>query len=63
MKSLRKNEVIAELSGILLPMTIDSGVEMTVVPEEAVQESKFTGETTMFERITGEGKTGKNWLT
>ena len=34
---------MAEMSGILLPVTLDSGAQITIVPEKAVKESEFTG--------------------
>ena len=58
-KALGNNEVMAEMSGILLPVTLDSGAQVTIVPEEAVKESEFTGETTRFSGIMHGEYSGK----
>ena len=50
---------MAELLGILLPLTLDSGAQVTVVPEEAVKDSEFTGETTKCNGIVNEGYLGR----
>ena len=36
-KALRSNKVMAEISGTMIPLTIDLGTQMTVVPLEVVQ--------------------------
>ena len=33
-KALRKNEIMAEISGIKIPVMIDSGAQLTLVPLE-----------------------------
>ena len=50
-KALGSNEVMGQMAGILLPITLDSGAQVTVVPEEVVQVSEFTGESTKFKGI------------
>ena len=47
-KALGKNEVMADVSGTVIPVTVDSGAQMTVVPLEVVKDHEFTGETTTF---------------
>ena len=59
MKALGNSEVMAEMLGILLPVTLDSGAQVTIVPEEAVKESEFTGETTRFNGIMHGEYSGK----
>ena len=44
-KSLKESEVLGMVEGNILPITFDSGAEITVVQEECVNESLFTGET------------------
>ena len=43
-KLLKENEVMGKVQGHLLPITVDTGAEITVVPEECVGESELTGE-------------------
>ena len=38
-KALADNEVMGQMSGILLPITLDSGAQVTVVPEEIIKDS------------------------
>ena len=58
-KALRENEIMAQISGILVPVTIDSGAQITVVPEELVKQTEFTGETTTFKDIMEGQHTGR----
>ena len=44
-KPLKENEVLGTVEGHILPITFDSGAEISVVPEECVRESQYTGET------------------
>ena len=41
---LKQNELLGTISGHSLPITCDSGADITVVPEECVGEGKFTGD-------------------
>ena len=50
-KALRDNEIMDHISGILVPVTIDSGAQLTVVPEELVKPIEFTSETTAYKDI------------
>ena len=42
---------MGQMSGILLPITLDSGAQVTVLPEEIVKDSEFTRERTRFKGI------------
>ena len=42
---LKDNELMGSIGAHILPVTCDSGADITIVPEECVQEGKFTGET------------------
>ena len=56
---LRKNEVFGAIGNHRLPITCDTGAEVTVVPEECVNPNQFTGETcelAAFNKTTSEGK-------
>ena len=57
--SLNANEVIAEISGVRIPLTIDSGAQMTVVPLEVVKPEELTGETTKLNGIIDGGYEGQ----
>ena len=41
---LKQNEVFGTIEGHVLPITCDSGADITVVPEECISDSQFTGE-------------------
>jgi len=41
---LKLNEMLGFIGGHILPITCDSGANVTVVPEECVQPDQFTGE-------------------
>jgi len=44
-KVLRRNEMLANVGGISLPVTLDTGAEVSVLPEEAECMQRLTGET------------------
>ena len=57
--SLKQNEVFGKVEGHFLPITCDSGADITVVPEECVGVGQLTGETctvTTFNRTKTIGK-------
>ena len=39
-----------------LPITVDSGAEISVVPEECMKESQFTGETCTVNAFNSSGR-------
>ena len=41
--ALNENKVMAEISGIAIPLTIYSGAQMTIVQLEAVKPEELTG--------------------
>ena len=47
-ETLDTNDVMASVNGQLVPITIDSGAKVSIVPEESVQELDFVGETLKF---------------
>ena len=44
-QTLRGNELLAKVEGYSIPMTIDSGAEISVIPKELVDVVKYTGRT------------------
>ena len=57
--SLRDNELMGLLGPHLLPITCDSGADITVVPEECVPQESFTGEVcevSAFNKVTSSGR-------
>ena len=42
---LKSNKLLGSIRGHSIPITCDSGADMTVVPEECVGDSDFTGDT------------------
>ena len=57
---LKDNELMGSIGAHVLPVTCDSGADVTIVPEECVQEDEFTGETcevSSFNRIVSSGRT------
>ena len=47
-ETLGENDVMASVNSNLMPMTLDSGAEMSIVPREFVRESEYMGETLKF---------------
>ena len=44
-QTLKENEVFGAVGPYRIPITLDTGADITVVPEEAVEQDQFTGET------------------
>jgi len=55
-KSLAYNEVLAKVGGITMPVTLDSGVTISLLPEEANCVTRYTGKTVTLTLAT-EGPT------
>ena len=56
---LKHNELFGSIGGHSLPITCDSGADITVVPEECVRAEKLTGETCTldtFNKVKAVGK-------
>ena len=53
---LRRNEMLATVGGISMPVTLDTGAEVSVLPEEADSVLRYTGEkvtlTGVFDNLT-----------
>ena len=58
-KPLKDNEVMATIEGQVLPTTIDSGAEITLVPEECVGVEQFTGEMVTLDAYNMSKSVGK----
>ena len=54
--TLNQNDVMSEITGITLPLTIDSGAMISVVPIELVSESEFTGEVSKLKGLNSNGE-------
>ena len=57
---LKDNELMGSIGKHVLPITCDSGADITIVPEECVSECEYTGETcevASFNRKISSGKT------
>ena len=50
-ETLAKNDSMASVNNQLLPMTLDSGAEISIVPQEFVNPSDFTGESLKFKGV------------
>ena len=62
LKKLKRNEVMASVSGVHVPTTIDSGADRALIPEELVQPDQFTGMVEAFNGVaqgTLQGKIAK----
>ena len=57
--SLKANEVFGTVEGHFMPITCDSGAEISVVPEECVGADQLTGETCTFASFRKDNSTGK----
>ena len=56
---LKDNELMGSVGVHVLPVTCDSGADITIVLEECMQENEFTGETcevSSFNRVVSSGK-------
>ena len=60
-KPLKDNEVMATVEGQVLPTMIDSGAEVTVVPEECVGEQQLTGETVTLDAYNMSQSVGRKY--
>ena len=58
-KPFKDNEVIGMVDGHMLPITVDSGAEISMVPEKCVKESQFTGETCTVNAFNSSKFTGR----
>ena len=59
-KVLKDNEMMGNIGQHVLPVTCNSGADITIVPEECVEQAEFTGETcevASFNRKISLGKT------
>ena len=45
---LADNDIMATLGGVRIPMTFDSGAQISVIPIELVRSDEMTGETTNY---------------
>ena len=48
---MKDNEVMAIVSGVQVPTTIDSGADRSVIPEEMVRPEQFTGREVTFNGV------------
>ena len=48
---LANNDVMAIVGGVRIPMTFDTGAQISLVPIELVRPDKFTGETLRFKGV------------
>jgi len=46
---LQQNELFGQVGRHLMPITCDSGAQVSVVPEESVEDEELTGETQILE--------------
>ena len=59
-KALGENEVMGHINGVLLPITLDSGAQISLVPVELVQDDQFTGRNTTFKTVLqSQSRTGR----
>ena len=58
-KSLKDNELIGRVEDHTMPIMVDSGAEISVVPEECVGVDQFTGETCTANAFNSSEVTGK----
>ena len=59
LETLRTNEVFGAIGPHRMPITLDTGAEITVVPEETVAEDQFTGETKVLKAFNNTESSGK----
>ena len=59
MVHLKLNDMLGWVEGHALPITCDSGAEITVVPEECIAESQFKGESCMVSTFNNSKAIGK----
>ena len=56
---LKENEVFGAVGPHRMPVTLDTGAEITVVPEEAVEPDQFTGESRTLRSFNNSESVGK----
>ena len=56
---LKQGEVLATISGQAIPVTIDSGAEITIVPEKCVHDPEYTGEVATVDAYNHTKSVGK----
>ena len=57
--SLGHNEVFGSVGPHMMPITLDTGAAVSVVPEECVEQSQMTGRTNQIKTINEVELTGK----
>ena len=57
---LKHNELFGNIGGHTLPITCNSGADITVVPEDCVGSEQFTGDTCTVDTINKVRNVGKN---
>ena len=53
---LGPSDVIAEVAGTKIPLTFDTGAEISLVPVELVQEQEFTDQVSKFKPVMCEDR-------
>ena len=61
-ETLKENEVFGAVGPYRMPITIDAGAEVMVVPEEAVEPHQLTGETKTLRSFNNTESTGKSCM-
>ena len=54
--SLDPSDVLAEVSGTKIPLTLDTGADISIVPSEVVKSHEFTDETFTFKTVLSDEK-------
>ena len=52
---LAANDVMGKIADTRIPMTFDTGAQISLVPIELVKEDEFTWETSKFKGVTTDG--------
>ena len=55
-ETLAENDVMASVNSHLVPMTLDSGAEISLVPKEFVNPDNYTGESLKFKGVDAAGE-------
>ena len=53
---LAQNDVMSEIAGKKVPLTFDTGAQISLVPNELVSEEEFTGKVSKFKGINSKGE-------
>ena len=61
-QTLKENEVFGAVGPYRMPITLDTGADITVVPEESVEQDQFTGETCELRSFNDGKSRGKKCL-